>query len=352
MFEQHFSITEPESATLTLEPEDFLNPEVAKAYLVESCHSLADISARMIAQDRGILPYDYGITYPQFFRGVFYRNERLGWQLVPIEVSYDGNKKRIKFPNHWTQRKFTSDDFTDKHNGIFIKTGDPSNLMVLDFDMSIEDFKILNASLIHGALEHKPMVNTPRGFHIYLTNRYAQFWKKRYNLHSLTTVNKSLGIDVRERNAGVIAPKTRIEGYGEYLWGLHPTEYIIEYDYQALIPLMDAIYRRSEEAIISPVITATPKILDSTESDWVKAQNIAAALSQMRIDYRDWVKLGMAIYAGFGEQGKYLWDYFLSNPNYQDTQRTIDTHWRSFRSVNRVTLASLFYIADKYGIVQ
>jgi hypothetical protein len=333
-----------------MKPEDFRNPEFAKAYLEKGCHTLAEVCDEMIAKLRVILPYNFGIDFPGYFRSEFYRCEQLGWSYVPITISFDGQKKRIKFPNHWTLKSFSSEDFSEKHNGIFIKTGGDSNLLVLDFDMAAEDFRILDAELIHGALDHKPRAYTPRGCHIYLTNKHAAFWKQRYNLQSLTTVNKALGVDVRENNAGVIAPKTRIENYGEYFWEIQPTIYLLDYDPQDLIPLMDAIYRFQEvNHIVLPARDASI-FPDSGNDDWLKAQNIVAVLSQIRIDYRDWIKVGMALYARFGEQGKYLWDYFLSNPNYNDTERTIDAHWRSFRSVNRVSLASLFFVAQKYGI--
>ncbi len=91
-------------------------------------------------------------------------------------------------------------------------------------------------------------------------------------------------------------------------------------------------------------------VKSSTDSDYAKAEQVISVMSQITISYRDWIKLGQALYAGFGEQGKALWDMFLSNPNYQDTQRQLDVHWHSFRSVHSVRLASLFYVAEKYGV--
>jgi len=331
-------------------PEDFRNPEIVQAYLDAPVRLGTEILTMLIAKMDGILPPDFGIKYPQHFRGEFYRYQQLGWEYVPISVKYVDGKKKISFPFNWPKVHFTSDDFTDKHNGILIKTGPLSNLMVLDFDLSCEEFKILDEKLIHGALNSKTKAATPRGFHIYLTNSHAQFFKNRYKVKSLTTVNKSIGVDVRESGAGVIAPKTLIVGYGEYIWWVHPTQYNLNYDRQELIPLMDAIFKYREANTSSKSKVISPVYLDNNEDNWLKAKQIVSTLSQYHIAYPDWVKIGMALYAGFGEQGKYLWDYFLSNPNYNDTERTIDTHWRSFRSVNRVTLASLFYIAEKYGI--
>jgi len=84
--------------------------------------------------------------------------------------------------------------------------------------------------------------------------------------------------------------------------------------------------------------------------DYAKATQIVSVLAQIPIVYKDWVKMGQALYAGFGERGKALWDMFLGNPNYKDSQVMIDAHWRSFRTTHSVTLASLFYLAEKYNI--
>lgn len=333
-----------------LTPEDFRDPKVAEAYLNESCRTLLDIGTMMIAKNKGILPYFYGIEFPHYFRGEFYRYKQLGWEIVPICVTYADGKKKIKFPNKWTTRHFTDDDFTENHNGIFIKTGAVSDLMVLDFDMPTEEFNQLDENLIKGALQCKPQVYTPRGTHVYLNNSHVEFWKNRYNLKSLTTVNKTLGVDVREAGSGVIAPKTMIEGYGEYGWVVKPNIYLLRYDPIDLIPLMDAIFKYREANTAIPSVNLKPRYLECSADNWQKAERIVSLLAQLRIDYTDWVKVGMSLYAGFGEQGKYLWDYFLSNPHYHDSQRTIDAHWRSFHSVNRVTLGSLFFIAGKYGV--
>jgi hypothetical protein len=93
-------------------------------------------------------------------------------------------------------------------------------------------------------------------------------------------------------------------------------------------------------------ITPSPSATD----DYAKAEAIISTMSKIPIVYRDWIKIGQALYAGFGEQGKALWDMFLNNPNYHDTQRSLDAHWRSFHSVRSIKLGSLFYVAEQYGV--
>jgi len=72
-------------------------------------------------------------------------------------------------------------------------------------------------------------------------------------------------------------------------------------------------------------------------------------LAQVVIPYSDWIRVGMALYSGFGEDGKELWQLFLANPHYRDTQREMDAHWRSFRRVRSISLETLFYLGGKYG---
>ncbi len=85
-------------------------------------------------------------------------------------------------------------------------------------------------------------------------------------------------------------------------------------------------------------------------SDFEKASKIVQKLAQMRIPYSDWYRVGLALYAGFGEAGRPLWDLFLNNPHYQDQQWELDAKWRSFRGVREITLATLFEIGGQYGL--
>jgi len=88
---------------------------------------------------------------------------------------------------------------------------------------------------------------------------------------------------------------------------------------------------------------------NATEDDFDKARIVVQKLSNLHIAYRDWVKIGMALYAGFGERGKELWDYFLDNPHYQDTEDDLARHWRSFASVHSINVSTLFFVGEKYG---
>ena len=88
----------------------------------------------------------------------------------------------------------------------------------------------------------------------------------------------------------------------------------------------------------------------STPDDLARATEIVQKLAQMVIPYSDWYRVGLALYAGFGEAGRPLWNMFLNNPNYQDRQWELDAKWRSFRGVREITLATLFEIGGRHGI--
>ena len=88
----------------------------------------------------------------------------------------------------------------------------------------------------------------------------------------------------------------------------------------------------------------------SDGTDYAKAEKAVLGLSKLVIDYYDWIKIGQSLFAGFGQDGKALWDMFMDNPNYNDDQRLINLKWFSFRNVRSITLATLFYMAEKYGV--
>ena len=83
--------------------------------------------------------------------------------------------------------------------------------------------------------------------------------------------------------------------------------------------------------------------------DYEKASKVVLKLAQRQIPYSDWYRIGLALYAGFGEAGRPLWDLFLANPHYRDTQRELDAKWNSFRGVREITLATLFEIGGRHG---
>ena len=94
----------------------------------------------------------------------------------------------------------------------------------------------------------------------------------------------------------------------------------------------------------------TPQRQNPVPDDFEKASKVVQKLAQMVIPYSDWYRIGLALYAGFGERGRPLWNLFLANPHYRDTQRDMDAKWNSFRGVREITLATLFEIGGRYGL--
>jgi hypothetical protein len=79
---------------------------------------------------------------------------------------------------------------------------------------------------------------------------------------------------------------------------------------------------------------------------------IEVALRHLPADDRDlWLRIGMAIKAGMGEEGFELWDHWSrSSDRYRDTDaREV---WRSIRPDGGISLATLFFEAKKHGYLQ
>lgn len=73
-------------------------------------------------------------------------------------------------------------------------------------------------------------------------------------------------------------------------------------------------------------------------------------LCQQRFNYQEWAKVCMALYNHLGEAGKEYWNMFLNNPHYPgETQEHLDSMWHSLQKYPAVKIATLFYIAGKYG---
>ncbi len=94
------------------------------------------------------------------------------------------------------------------------------------------------------------------------------------------------------------------------------------------------------------------KAPDSFRDDFEKARHAVQNLANQKIAYMDWIRIGMALSAAFGAQGKDLWDIFLNNPFYEDSQRDLDRKWKSFNDIREISLGTLFEIAKRYGCSQ
>lgn len=155
----------------------------------------------------------------------------LGWECLFINLSIDSNGK--KFPNtfglKWKSTKITPQQeirrITDKKlqrkiNSIAIKTGQCSNLFVLDLDIGeekngLEKIKELKIKIPDNTV----CVETPSGGRHY-------YFTLPEELKDITTganlFEKNSGIDFRANGGLIFAPPSRVAGGGLYKWIIPP----------------------------------------------------------------------------------------------------------------------------------
>lgn len=128
---------------------------------------------------------------------------------------------------------------------------------------------------------------------------------------------------------------------------------------------VDTALSLREEALLSEFARSAPSSANNACDSWTKsslstysgtspsdfdrAREIVLRLASRIIPYSDWIRAGMALYAGFGEAGRPLWDLFLDNPHYTDTPAELNRHWRSFARVHSIGLETLFYLGERYA---
>ncbi len=86
-----------------------------------------------------------------------------------------------------------------------------------------------------------------------------------------------------------------------------------------------------------------------TDLDEVQAKSAVEYLALRKIDRRDWIRCGIALYNHFGEDGIVYWLQFAYNPNYDDTPEDLRKVWRRLKKYPGVGLGTLFYVAEQYG---
>lgn len=90
-----------------------------------------------------------------------------------------------------------------------------------------------------------------------------------------------------------------------------------------------------------------------TKSDTDKVEKIIELINSTGMDitqsYDDWVKVGAALYDGFGDTGLTYFHQVSSNhPEYDP--REVDKKYHSCSKMNKIKLAAFFYVASSYGL--
>ncbi|MDD3144170.1 MAG: PriCT-2 domain-containing protein, partial [Candidatus Cloacimonetes bacterium] len=83
--------------------------------------------------------------------------------------------------------------------------------------------------------------------------------------------------------------------------------------------------------------------------DEVQAKSAVEYLAQRKLDRREWIRCGIALYNHFGEDGIVYWLQFAYNPNYSDTPEDLRKVWERLKKYPGVNIGTLFYIAEQNG---
>ncbi|MFN3313261.1 MAG: PriCT-2 domain-containing protein, partial [Hyphomonas sp.] len=78
---------------------------------------------------------------------------------------------------------------------------------------------------------------------------------------------------------------------------------------------------------------------------------IEEAVAHIRNDelpYDDWIKVGLALYAALGTEGRGLWETWSAEASKNDAAYTAEK-WDSFANVRTVTVGTLFWLARQNG---
>ena len=97
------------------------------------------------------------------------------------------------------------------------------------------------------------------------------------------------------------------------------------------------------------VCGATAPRQQSTDLDEVQAKSAVEYLAQRKLDRRDWIRCGIALFNHFGEDGIVYWLQFAYNPNYDDTPEDLRKVWERLKKYPGVNIGTLFYVAEQYG---
>jgi hypothetical protein len=287
--------------------------------------------------------------------------ETLKFNLVPCHFELRDGKKKTIFMPKWQQRQFTVISIRPQDNVLAVKTGDISGIIVIDIDIRDEEKRNILLCECKIKLELFTHVITPSfGIHVYVKS--SQKLRDLFGRKSLQTTNKDIGIDVRDNGGLIFMPPSHIEGYGSYRWGKMPSKYeeISDYD-DAIVKLLELVFASDTKPPANsgklpfpeikprPVYSPARSYPYYDEEDFDRASDMVDDLFNKDIPYDDWRDIGYSLYSKFGEYGKVLWDRFLFNRYYNNTQDVLDSMWRSFANVHSINFGTLVFMWRKYA---
>jgi hypothetical protein len=97
----------------------------------------------------------------------------------------------------------------------------------------------------------------------------------------------------------------------------------------------------------APPPTASPRRMDAPP-DYTRVAGALACIPNGDVDYDTWLMLGMALHSTGEAWARDLWDSWSHQSDKFDARKQAKS-WGSFTSDGRVTIASLFHLAQQHG---
>ncbi len=291
-------------------------------------------------------------------------HEDFGINILPIQ----GKKPKILW-DKWQSEKQTEADIEqmDWRNatgaGAILGIEDLRNL---DLDI-VEDYEIVDKLLKDLELPEKyPWViqsGSGEGFHIYLRIKdelgvlSKKFWGDKA-VYKFKPKEKNIckHIEVRWKNCQTVLPPSLHESGGIYnFYYDEPKESPLYIQVEKLIEVISKYFETEE--IVTKRSTQTKEVKE--EASPYDKDKLESALEHLSKNlpsncYEEWYRVGFAL-VPYGETGrKYFVDMSLANPNYNDTEDQLNIKYDELIKDydGRVTLGSLFHIAENYGWIK
>jgi len=117
----------------------------------------------------------------------------------------------------------------------------------------------------------------------------------------------------------------------------------LPFDWEKLAPVIDGFAHQE-------IVAQTP-VFDAREFGELDERVLLSAVQYLagrKFSYLDFIRCGIALHSALGEKGLPYWEFFGTNPNYQDDQKYLLEKWKSFASCD-LSIGTLFFIAKNEG---
>jgi len=296
---------------------------------------------------------EMGLQYHQLF----------GFNVLPIQVK----KPKIQW-DKWQSEKQTDEDIEkmdwSNTTGIGVVLGN-DDLRNLDLDI-VEDYEILDKLICDLELPEKYnwviQSGSGEGFHIYLRVKDDKgILSKKFGgdkaVFKFKPKEKNIckHVEVRWKNCQTVLPPSMHESGGVYTFYYDEPKELPPYiEAEELVEVISKYFEIEETAVKQ--INVNERKEEVTHFDKERLESALECLSKNLPSncYEEWYRIGFAL-VPYGEVGrKYFVGMSLANPNYHDTEMQLNKKFDEFVKDydGRVTLGSLFHIAENFGWVK